>query len=95
MSQEGNSIYQIFSGHGVQMYRSIEMYNSEKYLYDNDVTFSEKGQNVKIYRSEKLLSQLWHLFELNINILVISLQGIPLHFAIPYFLHPQRIPQSS
>ena len=47
MSEEGYIIYPHFSGHGVRMYRSAEMCKANEHLYDIDVTFSDKGQNVK------------------------------------------------
>ena len=63
MSLEGYFICPLFLGHGVRMYRSIEMYKSKKYLNDNDVTLSEKEQKVNIYRSENILPQ-WHFLQL-------------------------------
>ena len=46
-------IYPHFLGHWVRMFRSNEMYKSKKYL--NDVTCSDKVQNVKMCWSCNLL----------------------------------------
>ena len=95
MNLEGYFIY--FSGHGVRMYRSTEMCKSNKCLYNNDVTFSEKGQTVIMYRSENLLPLLatpYYKSAYLVSLFMVSLDvpilGILIHciFKIPQTLFP-------